>query len=195
MAGHPALAPRGHWPRYPEGAGQRAHVPHPSPRASVRMDLPETAPASGGGLAEVRRPRSPTTSRLFPVAITSTLVSTCFISDLPRVREAMAGLPPPLTSGLPLARRPRVAVAAVPPAIARRPRGPAPPDRFRGRSAEVPPTAPLADPQEQLAFEADMHRTYVSGVERGIRNPTVKIVSRLASALGVAAAKLLEEKV
>ncbi len=48
--------------------------------------------------------------------------------------------------------------------------------------------------QEQLAFEADLHRTYVSGVERGIRNPTVKIVSRLADALGVAAAKLLEEK-
>lgn len=48
--------------------------------------------------------------------------------------------------------------------------------------------------QEQLAFEADLHRTYVSGVERGIRNPTVKIVSRLAGALGVAAAKLLEEK-
>ena len=48
--------------------------------------------------------------------------------------------------------------------------------------------------QEQLAFEAALHRTYVSGVERGIRNPTVKIVSRLADALGVAAAKLLEEK-
>lgn len=48
--------------------------------------------------------------------------------------------------------------------------------------------------QEQLAFEADLHRTYVSGVERGIRNPTVKIVSRLADALGIAAAKLLEEK-
>ncbi len=48
--------------------------------------------------------------------------------------------------------------------------------------------------QEQLAFEADLHRTYVSGVERGIRNPTVRIVSRLADALGVAAAKLLEEK-
>ena len=48
--------------------------------------------------------------------------------------------------------------------------------------------------QEQLAFEADLHRTYVSGVERGIRNPTVKTVSRLADALGVVAAKLLEEK-
>jgi len=47
--------------------------------------------------------------------------------------------------------------------------------------------------QEQLAFEADLHRTYVSGVERGVRNPTVKIVYRLADALGVAASKLLED--
>ena len=46
--------------------------------------------------------------------------------------------------------------------------------------------------QEQLAFEADLHRTYVSGVERGIRNPTVLIVAKLANALGVDPAKLLE---
>jgi len=48
--------------------------------------------------------------------------------------------------------------------------------------------------QEELAFEADLHRTYVSGVERGIRNPTVLIVSKLAQALGVAPSKLLEIK-
>lgn len=48
--------------------------------------------------------------------------------------------------------------------------------------------------QEQLAFEADLHRTYVSGVERGIRNPTVLIVAKLATALGVASSKLLEVK-
>lgn len=46
--------------------------------------------------------------------------------------------------------------------------------------------------QEQLAFEADLHRTYVSGVERGIRNPTVLIVAKLADALGVEPSKLLE---
>ncbi|TMV12602.1 helix-turn-helix domain-containing protein [Arenibacterium halophilum] len=46
--------------------------------------------------------------------------------------------------------------------------------------------------QEQLAFEADLHRTYVSGVERGVRNPTVLIVAKLASALGVKPYKLLE---
>lgn len=46
--------------------------------------------------------------------------------------------------------------------------------------------------QEELAFQSDLHRTYVSGVERGIRNPTVAIVARLAVALGVTPAKLLE---
>ncbi|MFC2970023.1 helix-turn-helix domain-containing protein [Acidimangrovimonas pyrenivorans] len=46
--------------------------------------------------------------------------------------------------------------------------------------------------QEQLAFEADLHRTYVSGVERGVRNPTVVIIARLATALGVEPSKLLE---
>ncbi|MEM1265874.1 MAG: helix-turn-helix transcriptional regulator [Pseudomonadota bacterium] len=46
--------------------------------------------------------------------------------------------------------------------------------------------------QEELAFKADLHRTYVSGVERGIRNPTVEIVARLAVALGIKPAHLLE---
>lgn len=40
--------------------------------------------------------------------------------------------------------------------------------------------------QEQLAFEADMHRTYVSGIERGVRNPTATVLQRLATALGCA---------
>ncbi|MBL4929027.1 helix-turn-helix domain-containing protein [Fuscibacter oryzae] len=48
--------------------------------------------------------------------------------------------------------------------------------------------------QEELAFDADLHRTYVSGVERGVRNPTVLIVGKLANALGVAPCKLLEYK-
>ena len=46
--------------------------------------------------------------------------------------------------------------------------------------------------QETLAFDADLHRTYVSGVERGVGNPTVLIVSKLATALGVEPHKLLE---
>jgi transcriptional regulator with XRE-family HTH domain len=39
--------------------------------------------------------------------------------------------------------------------------------------------------QEQLAFEAELHRTYISGVERGIRNPTVAVVAKIARALSV----------
>lgn len=47
--------------------------------------------------------------------------------------------------------------------------------------------------QEQLAFESGLHRTYISGVERGARNPTVLVVSELAQALSVRPSQLLEE--
>ena len=39
--------------------------------------------------------------------------------------------------------------------------------------------------QEQLAFEADMKRSYLSDLERGTRNPTLKAIGRLALALQV----------
>jgi transcriptional regulator with XRE-family HTH domain len=48
--------------------------------------------------------------------------------------------------------------------------------------------------QEELAFRSDLHRTYVSGVERGIRNPTVVIVGRLAKALQVEPPSLLQTR-
>ena len=47
--------------------------------------------------------------------------------------------------------------------------------------------------QEALAFESGLHRTYISGVERGVRNPTVTVVEKIASALQVPASKLLDE--
>ena len=47
--------------------------------------------------------------------------------------------------------------------------------------------------QEQLAFEAGLHRTYISGVERGVRNPTVTVLEQVAVAFGVPAARLLDE--
>lgn len=47
--------------------------------------------------------------------------------------------------------------------------------------------------QEKFAFEADIHRTYISDIERGARNPTVTIVGKLATSLGVTASELLEE--
>ena len=45
--------------------------------------------------------------------------------------------------------------------------------------------------QEDLGFEADLDRTYVSGVERGVRNPTVVTIFALAKALKVQASKLV----
>lgn len=39
--------------------------------------------------------------------------------------------------------------------------------------------------QEELAHRAELHRTYVSGVERGVRNPTLTVLSSFASALQV----------
>ena len=47
--------------------------------------------------------------------------------------------------------------------------------------------------QEALADAAGIDRTYVSGVERGVRNPTVTILDRLAKALGVTPADLLRQ--
>lgn len=45
--------------------------------------------------------------------------------------------------------------------------------------------------QEDLAFDCELHRTYISGVERGIRNPTVLVLEKIAKALKVPAAELL----
>ena len=47
--------------------------------------------------------------------------------------------------------------------------------------------------QEELAFEAKLHRTYISGVERGVRNPTVTVLEGIAAALGVPSSRLLDE--
>lgn len=45
--------------------------------------------------------------------------------------------------------------------------------------------------QEQLADEAGIDRTYVSGIERGVRNPSIQVVAKLALVLKVAAGTLL----
>ena len=46
--------------------------------------------------------------------------------------------------------------------------------------------------QEELAFEIDVHRTYVSGVERGVRNPTVTVLAKIARGLKVTPEQLLK---
>jgi transcriptional regulator with XRE-family HTH domain len=46
--------------------------------------------------------------------------------------------------------------------------------------------------QEDLALESDLHRTYISGIERGARNPTVLVVDQLARTLGVRPGRLLD---
>ena len=45
--------------------------------------------------------------------------------------------------------------------------------------------------QEELAHRCEMERSYVSDLERGRRNPSVKALGRLAAALGVAPEALL----
>ncbi len=48
--------------------------------------------------------------------------------------------------------------------------------------------------QEELASRAELHPTYVSGIETGYRNPTVKIVGRIAEALHVDPCELFVAK-
>lgn len=47
--------------------------------------------------------------------------------------------------------------------------------------------------QERFALEHDIDRTYVSGIERGARNPTITVVERLAEALEVPIAELFKD--
>lgn len=47
--------------------------------------------------------------------------------------------------------------------------------------------------QEGLADECGLHRTYISGVERGVRNPTVVVLERIATSLNIATFRLLED--
>lgn len=46
--------------------------------------------------------------------------------------------------------------------------------------------------QEEFAERAGIHRTYVSDLERGSRNPTITVVEKLAKALKVTAGSLLD---
>ena len=47
--------------------------------------------------------------------------------------------------------------------------------------------------QERFALEHGFDRTYISGIERGVRNPTLEIVQKLADALKVDVSELVRE--
>ena len=47
--------------------------------------------------------------------------------------------------------------------------------------------------QEFLADESGMHRTYMWGIEQGVRNPSLRHLTRLADALGVPVASLFDD--
>lgn len=46
--------------------------------------------------------------------------------------------------------------------------------------------------QETLAGEAGLDRTYISGIERQVKNPTITVVERIAKALGCGLGDLLD---
>lgn len=47
--------------------------------------------------------------------------------------------------------------------------------------------------QEEVAFRAGLKRSYLSDLERGTRNPTVRALGRLAQALDVTPDRLLKD--
>lgn len=48
--------------------------------------------------------------------------------------------------------------------------------------------------QEELAFQAEIDRTYVSQVERGVSNPSVLVLVKLSRILGVEVQELFIKK-
>ena len=52
--------------------------------------------------------------------------------------------------------------------------------------------ASLGISQEELAHRAGLHRTYVSDLERGARNPSIESIEKLAGALQISVSNLFE---
>ena len=51
----------------------------------------------------------------------------------------------------------------------------------------------MALSQEELAHRARVHRTYLGGLERGERNPSIASLLKVAEALGIRVSTLLVE--
>ncbi len=47
--------------------------------------------------------------------------------------------------------------------------------------------------QEELGFMTGLDRTYISGIERGVRNPSVKNVEKIAKALKIKMKELFRD--
>jgi len=47
--------------------------------------------------------------------------------------------------------------------------------------------------QEQLSLEADVERNFVSLIERGVNQPTIRVLFKLAKALGTTPSQMLLE--
>jgi transcriptional regulator with XRE-family HTH domain len=45
--------------------------------------------------------------------------------------------------------------------------------------------------QEELAHQAEIHRTYVSQIERGLKSPTLQVLIKIASALDVKPSEIM----
>jgi transcriptional regulator with XRE-family HTH domain len=45
--------------------------------------------------------------------------------------------------------------------------------------------------QEALSFRAGLHRNYISDIERGLKSPSLRVIVKLAEALGMEASTLV----
>jgi transcriptional regulator with XRE-family HTH domain len=62
--------------------------------------------------------------------------------------------------------------------------------QFGNRIRELRIKANLS--QEKLGFETSLDRTYISGIERGQRNPSLKNINKIAKALKISLHELLK---
>ena len=63
-------------------------------------------------------------------------------------------------------------------------------ETFGGRVRELRLKRGLT--QEAFAAACRLDRTYVSGIERGVRNPSLRNIARIADKLGVTLSRLFE---
>ncbi|MEQ1593072.1 MAG: helix-turn-helix transcriptional regulator [Thiobacillaceae bacterium] len=47
--------------------------------------------------------------------------------------------------------------------------------------------------QDKLSEVSGLHRTYISGIERGVRNPTIEIVYKISLALRIKVGQLFDD--